>query len=251
MQMHRRVVVATGLVFVFAAAVQAGEEGGEPKAATSSLAGYIEYVEGEVRISGKTGVLKPEDGNHLFDGRRASTADGLAELTLSLGSYIRVGPRTELEMLDAGVRSAELRLHRGEAVVDIAMLIDGEVSSIWVGETQIAFEKRGVYRLAVGDNGVPALDVVSGRASVVANGRATKVRKGRSLARDAEDLFVETTAAGEPESELLAWSRERSEQSKKERQALRDSDAEARNNQAMRRMTNRPQGGGAILASPH
>ena len=130
------------------------EEAPDPQrapAVISALAGFITFVDGDSELDGQ--AVDPAAGEkyQLGDGERLVTGQGRAELTLNIASYLRIGPHSEVEMLRAGFAAAQLRLYFGVVIADVGPLIDGETSSVSVGESEIRFEKPGQYRISVDD----------------------------------------------------------------------------------------------------
>lgn len=147
----------------------------------SAMAGYVYHVEGEVLIEGKRIQPKPEDFLHVQDGQALTTREGRVELMLTPGSFLRLGPNSQFEMVDAGLLSARMRLHSGNAVIDLFSVDDGENLVLEAGDSEIKFMSGGSYRIdANGDYAV--VKVRNGQAKV--SGQDLKPRKlggGRSL----------------------------------------------------------------------
>jgi len=177
-------------------------------AATSVLAGFVQYVEGQAQIQ-RSGDAPPSTGvETLRENERLITGDGRAELTLSVGSFVRVGPHSELEMIDAGLRAAHLRLHRGEVVLDVSLLIDDQVSTLRVGEAVVRFEKSGLYRVALGEGNL-AIQTFSGRASYQASGETMEIKGGKALQLDAAGAATPSRASEARKAPLLTWTKDR------------------------------------------
>lgn len=174
--------------------------------ATSIRAGFVNLFEGQVAIT-KEDEGVPAEGYALNDGERLRTEEGRAELTLTPGSFLRVGPRSELEMIHGGIQSATFRLHRGEVVADVSGPISGQPSVIEVAGASFRFEKAGLYRVALEDEGAVSLDVFDGRVSV--NDGFTTVTKGQSIVIEATGTHERGRAAGVRDKPLVAWSRQR------------------------------------------
>jgi len=174
--------------------------------ATSVRAGFVSLFEGQVAIT-KEDEGVPTEGYALGDGDRLRTGEGRAELTLTPGSFLRVGPRSELEMIHGGILSATFRLHHGEIVADVSRPISDQPSVIEVAGASFGFEKAGLYRVALEDEGVVSLQVFEGRASV--NHGFIIVTKGQSIAIESNNTHERGRAAGARDKPLVAWSRRR------------------------------------------
>lgn len=146
------------------------------------MAGYVNVVEGEAFLNGKSLVLEPQDIVHLRDGQRLETGKGLVEMMITPGSYIRVGPDSTIEMIDAGLLSAEFRVIQGVAMVDLNELIEQDAVIVHVGqEGRVVPRSNGVFRLDAAEHGPGRVRVLDGKASVSFAGEETKLKKGREM----------------------------------------------------------------------
>ena len=227
-----------------AAAGEKTDSEASPPAATSVLAGFLQHAEGDVAVEDEPADLASGRLFHLGEGKRLRTGDGRAELTLSIGSFFRVGPHSEVEMLEAGLQAASLRLHRGEIVVDVSSLVDQQTSSVLVNNNVFRFEKAGLYRLALAESGAITIQVSRGRATHTAGAEATTVTKGKSLLLDSNGGSEAGEAPSTRDEPLLAWSKERRKLLRQqERREGNDPFSNPEVDRELRRMrTNRPVG---------
>jgi hypothetical protein len=177
------------------------------QAVVSAMAGYLHQVDGEAFLEGKPVSAAPQDLVHLRDGQRLTTGKGLAEIMLSPGSYVRIGPGSTIEMINAGLLSAELHLIEGVAVIDLTDLLEPGAVVLRVGQTgRVEPRSDGVFRVDAAASGPSRLRVMNGKASAFVDGEETTVKKGREmgLARGASP--VKTT--GEPDA-VDAWQEQR------------------------------------------
>ncbi len=172
----------------------------------SAMAGYIHHVEGEVWLNDRAIAPKPEDFEHVMEGRRLRTGLGRAELMLVPGSFLRLGAESEIEMISAGLASAVVRLHRGALIVDLRTLFEDDSIAILIEDHEVRFRKTGSYRLDAG--AAPALRVFAGRARVEGAGEGFNVKAGQrcDLASGAAQKAAKADA-----DELEEWSGERGE----------------------------------------
>ncbi len=162
-------------------AVLACGSGASAQTMVSAMAGYVHHVEGEVLIEGKRIQPKPEDFLHVQDGQALTTREGRVELMLTPGSFLRLGPSSEFEMIDAGLLSARMRLHSGNAVLELYSVDDGENLVLEAGDSEIKFTSGGSYRIdADGDHAVVKIN--RGQAKVSSQElKPRKLGAGRSL----------------------------------------------------------------------
>ncbi len=221
-----------------------GDGASRAPGATSVLAGFVQHAEGETAIGGEAVVPAAGQLFEIGEAKRLQTGDGRAELTLGVGGVFRVGPFSEVEMVEAGIAAAVLRLHRGEIVLDISQLIDDRPSSVHVGDAVVRFEKPGLYCLATSAETSVSLTVVRGRATVTTDGVVAVAGKKESVhvGPDAKPSFSKAPAAND--QPLLVWSKQRRKVLERQRRREgADAFANPTLDRELRRMrTNRPTG---------
>lgn len=199
------------VVAMAGAAVALAQSGGRDAdslpVATSLLAGFVTHAEGEVTIDGEKVDTDSGELYQLEDGEHAVTGEGRAEFTLCIGSFLRLGNESELAMVDAGMRSAEVRLVRGELLADVPFLVDEQVSKVWAGELMVELSRPGLYRLRMGGDG-PRVDVLRGRAELDWRGAEARVGRGKSWALGTDGPRTGKAEDAE-EAELMAWNSKR------------------------------------------
>ena len=171
------------------------------------MAGYIHHTEGEVWLGDRAIAPKPEDFEHLLEGRRLRTGQGRAELLLVPGSFVRIGAKSEIEMISSGLTSAVLRLHSGSLVVDLQTQFEDDSIAVQVGDHEIRFRKTGLYRIDARE--ATTLRVLSGRARVTTGASEERdIKSGRG-----SDLSAgPAVKLGEPQADpLSAWHEKRHE----------------------------------------
>ena len=145
----------------------------------SAMAGYIHYTDGEVWLGDRAIAPKAQDFEHVMEGRRLRTGRGRAEILLVPGSFVRVGPHSEIEMISAGLTDATLRLVSGSLTVDLQTLFEKDSIAILAGDSEIRFRKTGLYRIDANDSAT--LQVEDGRARVVGSDGEIEVKSGQAL----------------------------------------------------------------------
>jgi hypothetical protein len=143
----------------------------------SVMGGFIHHVEGEVFLENRPLQQTPAEFLHVLDGQRLRTADGRAELLLTPGGFLRLGPHSEIEMIAAGLGRARLRVTGGSAIVELLSVYDKDSLAVLAGDGEVRFPKAGLYR--VNATGPPAtLQVIRGKA-VVLSGDSKRDLKGK------------------------------------------------------------------------
>lgn len=176
----------------------------------SAMAGFIYFAEGQVLLDGEPIEFNEAQLLHAGSGQRVRTADGWVELMLMPGSFLRLAPHSELEMIQAGMLSARMRLLAGAAAVDLAGAADTGEIVIEVAGAEVSFAKRGLYRIDAPVGGNATVRSIGGRAWVEWRGEKLKVGGERELTITAS---ARNLKAGKPEKSeqdaLDRWNRER------------------------------------------
>ena len=172
----------------------------------SAKAGMINHIEGRVLLQDERLIEVRPSFLHMEAGQRLRTEDGRAEVLFAVGSYLRLGPHSEVEMVSVGLTSASVRLHRGSIIVDAHIVYDEDSLTLLAGEAKVHLLKKGLYRLdAPGEEGL-SLTVVQGNALLISVGSESTIKKKRSIRFGKPDEVVfESRFKHWLEDELTAW----------------------------------------------
>ena len=172
----------------------------------SAKAGMINHIEGRVLLQDERLIEVRPSFLHLEAGQRLRTEDGRAEVLFAVGSYLRLGPHSEVEMVSAGLTKASVRLHRGSMIVDAQTVYDEDSLTILLGEAEVRLLKEGLYRLDALDAEDSSLTVVQGDALLVSGDSESTIKKKRSIRFGKPDeAVVESRFKHWQEDELAAW----------------------------------------------
>ena len=155
---------------------------GGAQGVVSVMAGYLHQVDGEVLLEGERISPKAQDLLHLRDGQRLETREGLVEIKISPGSFVRIGPNSTVQMINAGLLAVELRVIKGAAVIDLSDLLEQGAVSIGVGDDgRVEPLSEGVYRVDAAQQGPGRVRVIDGKAAVFAGDNKTTLKQGREI----------------------------------------------------------------------
>ncbi|HEX8473126.1 MAG TPA: FecR domain-containing protein [Pyrinomonadaceae bacterium] len=149
----------------------------------SARAGGVNFVSGAVDVLRDGDWRRLAATDELRSGDVVKTgADGLVEVLLNPGSYLRLAGDSEFELTDASLDDLRLKLTRGSLVIEATGYGDQEAFiKIQTPHTGVSIIKSGVYRINALANKVSEVVVYDGRALVVGAGDvdATLLRGGR------------------------------------------------------------------------
>ncbi len=175
-----------------------------PPSARSAGPGTLNAITGEVSINGVS--VNPINAAPVtIEGRRRiRTGQGMAEILLNPGSFLRLGKAGELTLQTAETPEIEVRLRRGEALLEV---LDPAPA--------LRIEQNGVTTIV----GNPGLYEFSQERSIVAvyAGEARVNKDGKQLMANAgfgvgTRRFRVFPTNPDPSNALFSWSRIRSEQ---------------------------------------
>jgi hypothetical protein len=113
----------------------------------SVRSGLINFSEGEVFLNGAPVEQKAGKFPELREGSELRTDAGRAEVLLTPGMIVRVGPDSSISMLSASLIDTRVEFRRGSAVIEVSQDPDGTKSRIVYRDYQILFPKRGSFRI--------------------------------------------------------------------------------------------------------
>lgn len=178
----------------------------------SAMAGYIHFAEGGVALDGELFEFDPAEFVHAGNGQRLRTADGWAEVMIMPGSFIRLAPSSEMEIVRAGILVAHVRLIEGSAAIDLSGAVETSGIEIDVGDARVSFAKNGLYRVDAPAGGDAIIRSNRGRARVEWHGERFKVGRGRQLTIAPSNMNPNAQSFDSSErDELDRWNRERSQ----------------------------------------
>jgi len=171
-----------------------------------AVPGSVNYVEGQVTLNGSALTSGAIGSAQVEAGRVLETGLGKAEVLLTPGVFFRLGDNSALRMVSPGLSNTQVELLRGQGMLEVAELFKDNHLTVLDHGASTLIDKRGLYAFNA-DN--PKVSVFDGEASVSAQDRQIKLKKGK------ETSLVGTLHAQgfdrDHQDELYSWSRLRSE----------------------------------------
>jgi hypothetical protein len=160
-------------IFIFAGASLANAA-----PASMPMPGSLNSVEGQVTFDGRrvrARTLESEAGGkpEIIQTRR-----GEAELLLTPGSFLRIGPDSEARVTSRTFGNTAVKLVQGAAILDAQANFKNDLTVLMDG-TRTKFDKKGIYAFDVGGH---RIGVLRGKA-VVFEGKSRVTVKGKRQVR--------------------------------------------------------------------
>jgi FecR protein len=196
------------LLLVFAPGVLTAQK------VVSARAGLITYLQGPAFVDGKRVVLKTTRFPQMKDGETLATGRGRAELLLAPGAVLRLSENAQLRMDDTQLADTHVTLMRGDALIEIVQLPEGDRIQVAFADATTELTRSGLYRLGIVQNGTPqnttqtTLRVYGGEA-LVRSGSATAAAK-RGMAVALGPSLTVTKFDRKQTDSLHAWAARRS-----------------------------------------
>ena len=180
----------------------------------SARAGLITYLQGSAFVDGKPVVLKTARFPQMRDGETLSTGRGRAELLLAPGVILRLAENSQVRMDDTQLADTRITLQRGEALIEVVQLAEGNRVQVALAETTTELTRSGLYRFGIAQNATQnstaqnTLRVYGGEALVRSGLKTADAKRGMAVSLDA-DLAVSRFDRKQTDS-LHAWAARRS-----------------------------------------
>jgi hypothetical protein len=177
--------------------------------AISAHSGLVQLTMGSVYLKDEpihktvTNLIAVGNGEVLRTG-----GDGLAEVLLTPGVFLRLGHDASLRMDSNSLTDTRMTVISGSAIVEADDLLPDNELSFQVGDEPVKVVKKGLYRL----DGNPAV-VATLQGELFVGGNINEVvKKGKDLRMDGSDTELASYHADKKE-DLYAFSKARSEDS--------------------------------------
>jgi len=135
--------------------------------------------------------------------------DGLVEMLLNPGSYLRVAANSEFELTNNSLDDLEIRLVRGTAIIEATGSEETELAiNITTPHAKMVIVRRGLYRVNVVPGDATELIVRKGRVLLAHS--QTKIKSGNKVIFNATMFSVaKLNSADKKKDEVEDWSKAR------------------------------------------
>jgi hypothetical protein len=145
-------------------------------AETTARPGTVNYVEGQVAMGGQTLDAK-STGMELGD-RSITTLNGKAEILLTPGVFLRLGPNTSAKLVSAGLTDTQVQLEQGRAMIEVDQIFPENHLRVLQGAFAVDLQKKGLYDFDAARNQVRVFD---GEALVTGSALRAELKGGHEL----------------------------------------------------------------------
>jgi hypothetical protein len=166
--------------------------------------GTVNYVEGQVAMGGQSLDAKSA-GMELRDGQSVTTLNGKAELLLTPGIFLRLGPNTTATLVSGSLTNTQVELNQGEAMIEADQVFPQNHLRMTQGAFAVDIEKKGLYDF---DANAKQIRVFDGEATVTTTSRRFEVKSGHEF--NLADMKTHGFDKKGYEGDLYNWSSLRS-----------------------------------------
>jgi hypothetical protein len=182
----------------------------------SAKAGLISYLQGPAFVDGKRVFLKTARFQQMKSGETLSTGRGRAELLLAPGVVLRLSENAQVRLDDNQLADTRVTLQRGDALIEIVQLPEGNRLQVGLGETTTELTRAGLYRFGMAPNAsqdskhdTPSTLRVYGGEALVRFGADTADAK-RGIAVQLDSALIVKKFDRKQTDTLHAWAARRS-----------------------------------------
>jgi hypothetical protein len=148
------------------------------QAILAARSGVLNFSEGEVYIGETPVEQKFGKFPDVKEGAQLRTATGRAEVLLTPGVIVRLGPDSAIRMLSTSLIDTQLELRFGSAIVEVSEEPRGTSVTLSHRDYKVRFPVKGFFRL---DAAPAQLLVFEGEAEVTLDGQKKLVAKNQRM----------------------------------------------------------------------
>src|SRR5580698_6501994 len=108
--------------------------------------GTINYVEGQAAMGGQSLNAKSV-GVELGEGQSITTLSGKAEILLTPGVFLRLGPNSSAKLVAAGLTDTQVQIDQGHAMIEVDQIFPQNHLRVLQVPLTIELQKKGLYDL--------------------------------------------------------------------------------------------------------
>lgn len=173
--------------------------------AISVRAGLVHYLEGTAHIDGTPIKMDRSKFSTVKDGGTLTTGDGMAEVLLAPGIFMRLANQSSMKMVSGLLSDTKIEMIKGSALVEVLEMGKENKVEMRIGNSASLIQKAGLYSFDASNGSVRVFD---GKMLVSVDNQNLELGKGR-------EAFVGQTLAAskfptKTTNSLYDWSKTRS-----------------------------------------
>jgi hypothetical protein len=150
---------------------------------TPARPGTINYVEGQAAMGGQSLDAKSV-GVEMGAGQSITTLNGKAEILLTPGVFLRLGPNSSAKLVAAGLADTQVQLDQGHAMIEVDQIFPENHLRMLQGNFTIELQKKGLYDFDAAEHQVRVFD---GEAVATNGSHRIELKGGHELDLTATD----------------------------------------------------------------
>jgi ferric-dicitrate binding protein FerR (iron transport regulator) len=144
---------------------------------TPARPGTVNYVEGQAAMNGQSLDAKSV-GVEMGEGQSITTLNGKAEILLTPGVFLRLGPNSSAKLVAAGLADTQVQLDQGHAMIEVDQIFPQNHLRVLQGNFTIDLQKKGLYDFDVTEHQVRVFD---GEAAATNGSHRIELKGGHQL----------------------------------------------------------------------
>jgi hypothetical protein len=159
----------------------------------SAEAGRVNHVEGDVNV---------EVNENVVEGAPVHTGAGYVEILLNPGSFLRLGPNSEVIIEETDLADIRVRVVSGVAVVEAGEILEEFPITVDTGDLETSVLTDGIYKfedgyatVLEGELDIPGADVAYEKGWTVSFDRLYRAIPARDPVQSRAELWSESRAA--------------------------------------------------------
>jgi len=173
--------------------------------------GAVNYVEGQVRLDGRTITNKQIGSVTVGAGHVLQTDNGKAEMLLTPGVFVRLGDHSAVKMVTPSLSNTHIQLMSGRAMVEAAQVEKENHIVVTANGADTRLWRHGIYEFSANPAWVRVYD---GKAEVALAGHSRNAYKGDAIALTGNPKLKTSGFSlknAENSDDLYAWSKLRAD----------------------------------------
>lgn len=175
----------------------------------SAHSGLIHFTDGSVFLDDQPIQQQTGKFDQMNNGSELRTQDGRAEVLLTPGTFIRVGPNSAIRMVSNQLDNTQVELLSGSAVVDQgADKLSNTSVTVLYNLDQVQIQAPGRYRI---DSEPPQVKVETGKAEIKSGDKSVQAAAGYVVPLDSKLTARKLLNGSQPNSgdDLDRWDQSR------------------------------------------